>query len=236
MYDDIKKQLLTYSICGKNFEFLGAESTSEKEIVNSVYIKEYFRINDSTSFSLGCNGDFDKYLFGIFSGNKSIHSCINPDFSAYLSGDDKLIDILFGPSFFKINSHRNRAVWGSYKGGLFQIFDLSALPKSISMEKSSLFCAPYEGNLQERKIRYGFEDIFVTDNYIYALYNGKTNDENEGFAKEILVFDWLGVCRFKLESDVYLRSLCVDEQSKELFAAAYNSEKGFYLVKTRLPF
>lgn len=236
LYDDAKKQLITYSICDNDFVFQGTESTLAKNTDNSVWIKNYFKLNDSISFALGCNGVFDQNLLLIFADEQSVPSCANPDLSKYLSDEDKLTDVLFGPSFFKINTHVKKAVFGTYKGGLFQIFDLSTLPGGIVLDTTSLFCAPYDGSLQDRKIRYGFEDIFVTDNYIYALYNGKKSDENEYFAQEILIFDWSGECKFKLESDLYLRSLCVDEDQNELFAAAYDNEIGFYLVKTKLPF
>lgn len=108
------------------------------------------------------------------------------------------------------------------------------MPQEIVTDTTLLLCAPFEGAYDRREIRFGFEDIFVTDKYIYALYNGKNSVENEYFAKDIFVFNWDGTPKIKLLSDLYLKCLCVDEKTKEIFAVGYDQERSFFLVKTQL--
>lgn len=231
IYDDKNRQLYEYILLNNQFVFLKKESLGNREEQNKVWIKEYFKIDEDISFSMGLNGIFDKNRFLIFEKERSIITGDYPNLSLYLDKSDKLVDIFYGPSFFKLNKLRQKAVFGTYKGGLMQIFDLSELPNQISIDTTLLLCSPYEGEADNRINRYGFEDIFTTNNYIYTLYNGKTNIENNYFAKDILIFNWDGTPKIKLHSEIYLKCFCIDEKSMEIFAVAYDPEKTFCLVK-----
>lgn len=231
IYDDKSRRLFEYILLGNSFKYSKKESTTDKENRNNIWIKEYFKIDDKISFSTGYNGSFEKNRFLIFDQEKSIPTCDYPNMSLFLYKDDKLSDLFYGPSFFKINKNNKKAAFGTYKGGLLQIIDLSKLPKKISIDTTLLLCSPYEGELETRINRYGFEDIFVTNKYIYTLYNGKTTLENDYFANEILIFNWDGTSKIKLLSELSLRCLCVDEKKREILAVAYHPEKSFCLIK-----
>lgn len=81
---------------------------------------------------------------------------------------------------------------------------------------------------------WGFEDIYVTDNYIYTLHNGKTTEENPYFSKSIKVFDWLGNPIIEYNVGVDMRCLAVDEIEKKIYAVAYEEEKDFFLISVNL--
>lgn len=234
IYDDIRKRLMEFNIRGRDIVLNNKQNMMDIEKISKGWIKDIYNIKDNIFFSLGCSGVFDNSRFLISEGKKNTACVKNPNMNKYLSEKDKLSDLFYGPSHFKVNKRNKKAAFGTYKGGLFQIFDLSRLPQEIVTDTTLLLCAPFEGAYDRREIRFGFEDIFVTDQYIYALYNGKNSVENQYFARDILVFNWDGTPKIKLLSDLYLKCFCIDEKAKEIFAVAYDQESSFFLVKTQL--
>lgn len=233
IYDDTRKRLMEFNIKGRDIVLNNKQNMMDIEEYSKGWIKDIYNIKDNILFSLGCSGVFDNSRFLITEGNKNTTCVKNPNMDKYLSEKDKLSDLFYGPSHFKVNKRNKKAAFGTYKGGLFQIFDLSKLPQEIVTDTTLLLCVPYEGASDHREIRFGFEDIFVTDKYIYALYNGKNSVENEYFARDILVFNWDGTPKIRLLSDLYLKCLCIDEKAKEIFAVGYDQERSFFLVKTQ---
>ncbi len=233
IYDDTRKRLMEFNIRGREVILNNKQSIIDIETYSKGWVKDIYNIKDDVFFSMGYGGVFDNNRFLISEGKKNTVCVKNPNMDKYLSEKDKLSDLFYGPSYFKVNKRNQKAAFGTYKGGLFQIFDLSKLPQKIVTDTTLLLCVPFEGTYDQREIRFGFEDIFVTDKYIYALYNGKNNAENEYFAKGILVFNWDGTPKIKLLSDIYLKCLCVDEKAKEIFAVGFNQEKSFFLVKAQ---
>lgn len=233
IYDDTRKRLMEFNIRGRNVVLNSKQTIVDIEKHSKGWVKDIYQIKDNAFFSMGCSGVFDDNRFLISEGNNHTACVKNPNMDRYLSEKDKLSDLFYGPSFFKVNKRNKKAAFGTYKGGLLQIFDLAKLPREIVTDTTLLLCAPFEGTDNQREIRFGFEDVFVTDKYIYALYNGKTNAENEYFAKDILVFNWDGTPKIRLLSDIYLKCLCVDERAKEIFAIGFNHERGFFLVKSQ---
>ncbi len=231
VYDDTRKRLMEFNIKGRDVVLNDKQSIMDLEKYSKGWIKDVYNIKDDIFFSMGCSGIFDNNRFLISKGEQNFACVENPNMDKYLSEKDKLSDLFYGPSYFKVNKKNEKAAFGTYKGGLFQIFDLSKLPQKIVTDTTLLLCVPFEGTYDQREIRFGFEDIFVTDKYIYTLYNGKNSVENNYFAKDILIFNWDGTPKIKLLSDIYLKCLCVDEKTKEIFAVGFNQERSFFLVK-----
>jgi hypothetical protein len=110
-----------------------------------------------------------------------------------------------------------------------EIFNIEELPERIHKVKSLLLTKPMKNGKENI---YGFEDVYVTDKYIYALHNGKTAKENPYLSQSIKVFDWEGNPVVKYNLGIDMRCLAVDEDKNIIYAVAYNDEDGFFLIRT----
>jgi len=229
MFDANKKAILYNSIQENKLSNTSIFDLSSKY---SLFILQFFDFNDFY-LALGKNGTFRDFQFITF--NKSFEMI--EAFGEYpiLDNDTqkskKINEDVFNIYFLKISPNLKHFAFASYKIGLLEIFETDKLPYEIVKKRSILLAPPYRNDDVSQNI-YGFEDIFVTDNYIYALYNGKTAKENPYFTKSIKVFDWDGRFIIEYNVGVDLRCLSVDEQERRIYAVAYTDEEGFFLVKT----
>ena len=75
-------------------------------------------------------------------------------------------------------------------------------------------------------VNYFGPDIFVTNNYIYALYKGFTDKEfNEKpstvIKSQIQIFDWNGNAKYRLKLDRFIYPFTVDEKNKIVYGIDY---------------
>ncbi|GEM_PF-1225357 len=76
--------------------------------------------------------------------------------------------------------------------------------------------------LQEN--RYGYQNVSITKDYIYALYSGKKMDKSYHYTDIVLVFDWEGnpVIRYNLDQEV--RYISAKANNEALFAISKNED------------
>lgn len=70
-----------------------------------------------------------------------------------------------------------------------------------------------------------FACIYATENYVYALYSGRTRSEYKNTAfesQEIRVYDWSGKQVKKFLTDIPLSLICVTHDDKYIYAIADN--------------
>ena len=68
-----------------------------------------------------------------------------------------------------------------------------------------------------------FVDLEVSDNYVYALYSGRTFAEYKlecQLGESIRVYDWHGNLKKEYRLDVPVLNICVDEKGKRIYAFA----------------
>lgn len=68
-----------------------------------------------------------------------------------------------------------------------------------------------------------YMDLAVTDDYVYALYSGRTFKEYQMQVYEgetIYVYNWKGVLQKAYKLDVPITKFCIDEQEKKIYATA----------------
>lgn len=178
----------------------------------------------------GMNGLLNDFRFVVFDKSFELIS----KFENYPLLDDnreknkKLNEEIFNIYFLKTSPDKKHLLFASYKIGLMEIFNIEELPERINKVKSLLLTKPMkneQGNI------YGFEDVYVTDKYIYALHNGKTAEENPYLSQSIKVFDWEGNPVVKYNLGIDMRCLAVDEDKNIIYAVAYNDEDGFFLIR-----
>ena len=68
---------------------------------------------------------------------------------------------------------------------------------------------------------------YATDHYLYLVYSGQSTKEKGAMAfsgNEILVFDWSGnpICRY--QTDISIKSICIDNNDNYLWAIGYNPD------------
>jgi hypothetical protein len=81
-----------------------------------------------------------------------------------------------------------------------------------------------------RDSKVGFCSIDCDDNYIYAIYSGRTSNSHGGLShhcEHLLVYDWQGnpVKRYLL--DIPMWTMQYDSEKNSIYGIAYNPEGGF---------
>ena len=69
----------------------------------------------------------------------------------------------------------------------------------------------------------GFADLEVSDDFVYALYSGRTFVEyklEKWLGESIRVYDWHGNLKKEYRLDVPVLNICVDEKGKRIYAFA----------------
>ena len=72
----------------------------------------------------------------------------------------------------------------------------------------------------------GFEDIYVTNNSIYALLH---SIGNETLPSEITVFDWVGIPITKIKTGRSLSNIAVDGKDNTIYVIAENEQNAYEL-------
>jgi hypothetical protein len=227
-FDHERRRLCYYSSDG---QFITSKNILETAGKYGLYILDFFDIGNYY-LACGLNGILDENRFVVFNDSlELIHSFekypdIEYDFN---SKKNKQIEIdLFNNIFcFKVTPNRQYAVFASYNFGLLEIYKLNGRPDKMVKIKTLLLTKLLKNGSYIR----GFEDIYVTDNYVYALHNGKTVEENPYCAKSIKIFDFEGNPVSEYYVGIDMRCLAVDEDEKTIYAVAYNSDDGFFLIR-----
>lgn len=222
MYDASQRKILSFESKEGHFCFSSAFSLKNRD----ENIREMINCGDFY-LAMGVNGLFDDYRFLVLDtlGNvkkaTGTYPAIQPDLFA--KPEEDLQTLLFHTPFFRVSPDRKKAVFASYKGALIQFFDLSSLPDSVAT-KSILLERPKKKEQITREHEgwvYGFEDVYATNDCVYAIYNGETAVENPELGRCILRYDWNGNLLNRYRTDKGLRCLAVDEGSGTVFLVSY---------------
>ena len=168
--------------------------------------------------------EFDKkgnYLssFGEIISKNGINSA--PTFQAY---------------FPFIHGNSDYIVAAAQFGEIIEIYDLNNKNQINLLGKKGYPEFNVIKNIAINKGIMGFEDVYITDNYIYALFNGekvieRTVDQQGG--KYIYVFDFKGRPLMKLILNRYSTSLFVDSKDSVMYLLDVNSNSPLFV--TTLP-
>lgn len=132
-------------------------------------------------------------------------------------------NVCFSPS-------KNKMATGTLYGGLMETFDLSAA--SISLSGVYRFYEPLvsfkAGELvPATDMKYGFSEMFATDDAIYSVLIGDSDPNN---LYNISVLDWngKGLARYKTDKRIFKLS-CYSSTPSELYALTFSPSEGFSL-------
>ena len=227
---DVNKKAIFYNSIQDNKT--NSESILKLSLKYNLFFREFFDLNDFY-LTLGMNGFFTENQFVTF--DKSFEMIDKFGQYPVLDDDRETNEIMnkdvYTTCFYKISPNLKHIAFASYKVGLLEIFETDKLPYGITKKRAILLAPPYKQTKSTENI-FGFEDVFVTDNYIYTLYNGKTAKENQGFTQRIKIFNWEGKPIIDYYLGIDMRCLAVDEKEKVIYAVAYTEEMDFFLIKT----
>jgi hypothetical protein len=198
---------------------------------HNLFLSQLFDL-DEFYLAAGSNGVLDNSRFVIFDKSFELKNVFNeyPILDNNRKVNEELKEKLLNIHFLKISPNKKKAVFASYEIGLLEIFNIDELPNKMPKTKSLLLTKPVK---YKDETLFGFEDVFVTDNFIYALHNGKTAEDNPYYSKSIKVFDWDGNPIVEYKTGVDMRCLAIDEVKKIIYAVAYTDEKGFFLIQAK---
>lgn len=240
-FDPIKRTYLSFqesptdSNSKTSYKFI-----DKKEVLlKSEYLREMFTCGGGYIL-MGEHGFFDENRFVVLDNNLRIieKSGSYPNVRNLLTNpDEDFRKMFFASSFFKVSPDKKKAAFATYKGSLLQFFDLSNFKDSIINIKT----VQSEYPIKKEQITpehegwvYGFEDVYVTNDFIYAIYNGETAEDNPMLGKHIVVFNWEGEFCKSYQLDLNLRCLAVDEDKKEIYVVACMDGSDFFLARINL--
>lgn len=142
-----------------------------------------------------------------------------------------------------VSPNKSRWVQTSYIGGILEIFEYDG-GKIKNIGTNPIYKPVYMGEKQdvswEDKTIIGFDDMVVTDKYIYTLLNGamgkqlKSNPPVNPFTNKITVFDWNGNIKKIINTDCMLLAIDVDEREDVCYGISIDLKNGYELRRIPL--
>ena len=142
-----------------------------------------------------------------------------------------------------VSPNKSRWVQTSYIGGILEIFEYDG-GKIKNIGTNPIYKPVYMGEKQdvswEDKTIIGFDDMVVTDRYIYTLLNGamgkqlKSNPPVNPFTNKITVFDWNGNIKKIINTDCMLLAIDVDEREDVCYGISIDLKNGYELRRIPL--
>jgi len=133
-------------------------------------------------------------------------------------------------TFAALKPDMRKFVTSSYMGCILEIFNIDEKGQIENEIEKHFLPAYYSDNKYaigfiDRKTIFGISGFSVTDDYIYANYNGSTYVKGERIvSKQLAVFDWEGnpVCLYVLDWDV--REFVIDTQRNRCYLVGTDAE------------
>ena len=190
--------------------------------------------------STGFYGEGRYLLYSLVDG--SVRYCLSyPDCPDYPVLQEKTKGMLYASSILRLRPDGQAFVCADMYSGVIDFCRL--IPGGIERVKlerlsypmTEISETPVPRVLYKRENRFGFMDIAVTSECVYALYSGKTYERDRQGAFEgnrLLEYDWEGNLVRTLDFNVALTGITYDCDEGALYGIAGNA--GVSLVKLRL--
>jgi hypothetical protein len=134
----------------------------------------------------------------------------------------------------KIKPDYSRVVDAMFYVDYITYIDLDKLTaKGYKYSESTLSYEDYHTKSRDfilDKHRYGYTNLSVTDEYVFALYSGtpeKVDENEEKYFPYVRIFDWTGIPLASLKLDNMIMSIAFDEKKSLLYGVDISQEKIF---------
>lgn len=205
--------------------------------------RSYMEIVKMNDIYIG-TGVFDKGMFAISSHDDSVrYEHHYPEDN--IDNSENANKAMAYQGTLLSNDNRERVMFCSIRFPYFEIFQLneyevSSIKKSyigefkytVSPNKNMNFAAV------DRNNREGYVDAAATSEYIYLLYSGRSitnadveTQEQARLANQILLYDWDGNQVKQYETDVDLKSICINKAESMIYAVSFNPDPEIVFFK-----
>lgn len=181
----------------------------------------------------------------LYNGNTGYHIGIIPDKShvdAPLLPDVPSVELsraVMNQGYWEVSPDGKKLVRVTYIGGIVRCCEVAG--NMIQEKWIKLFFPPVYKIVQGAKpvwitwkpeSQMGFEDVCVTEQSVYLLFNGRFA-KDEPFANEVVEMDWDGNIRRKFQLDKTVNTIAVDERNKVIYAVTCSFDADPSLVSFR---
>jgi hypothetical protein len=209
------------STAGNTFDYITLTNdygflTNGVRVENKFYYPIFNILNDGRVLTFDTEGN---YLYSLgeirLTEKREINAATCQAWISFLGGNENLI------------------VAATQFGEVIDIFDADKKQHTIKGKGGDPVYQEYKGYAAPNGIT-GFEDVTVTERFIYAVYNGETmkerKEELQG-GSQIYVFDYNGQPQQKITLDRRVMCIYIDEKKKILYALDVNSDYPLYTAQ-----
>jgi hypothetical protein len=155
-------------------------------------------------------------------------------FTKYEKGNENWKRIMREGDKFDLSPDKSYIVRITQFGGLIEAYKIENMELNQLFSKAYFDVKTYPDLKWNHDSRYGYIDVTVSDNKIYALYSGAhvlLEPSHEPFkSKTVHVYDWDGKALETLLLDKYVSGIAVNNEDTELYALS-NAEKDLLLFR-----
>lgn len=147
-------------------------------------------------------GMFDEGRYGLMNNNSEEYFLSYPEIPSYRTINDTLRSALFASNIIKIKPDGTKFVCANMQSGIIDFCSLIPCTNITRVAELNLYSPKATvKNMRRTPVAYstdnlfGFCDIEITDEYIYALYSGRSYRKYKDqivYGERIVVFDWEG--------------------------------------------
>ena len=147
---------------------------------------------------------------------------------------------MYNFSSYAVSPDRTKFVIGTPFGAIMEIYSLDS---TIEHKATKYFYEPdFEvtfGSYDYTKgTVLGFHDIYVTDDWIYGVYDGERNPYYAGDERlvdtKIAVFDWDGNPKELIHTDYNIDRICYSARDNAVYASVWDDDGIIYLARLDL--
>lgn len=158
----------------------------------------------------------------------SFSDCLNTN------NEEEVWSVFCSNTKTKLKPDRTKMLNATYLGGILELFDLDENCR-LSLNKTLYIYEPKYGIAEgaipayvvsNETTQIGFEDVYATNNSIYALLH---NRGSEALPSEITVFSWQGLPTSKIKANHGLVNIAVDEKNNLIYVIAENEQNAYEL-------
>lgn len=179
---------------------------------NSFFFPVFTKFNKNRILEFNVNGDFISTFGHLVTNQNNIKASTYQAYMPFLHGNN---DILVAASQF---------------GEILEIYKLNNKEQiNLLGTKGYPEFQETNDNIAINKGIIGYEDIYVTNNYIYALFNGESESEKDRQGgKYVYVYTHEGKPLIKLILDRYAIGFYIDENKKKIYLLDANTDNPLF--------
>ena len=171
-----------------------------------------------------------RYLYYSINADEANYYLSYPDHPDYPNITQKTKGILYASSVIRIHPDENSFVCGDMYSGTIDFCKIRGQAieriKEICLHVPEVFISGRDVQYKKSN-RLGFADITVSKDKVYALYSGKSyNDDPKHFAacQVIMEFDWSGNILNTYKIDQLVTSINFDSEENSIYAICYSPD------------